>query len=56
MSKQHLFYPIKKILLPTDGSEHSIKAAKYAAEIATKHGSKVTLLHASVTTFLFQEE
>jgi nucleotide-binding universal stress UspA family protein len=45
MVKEHLFYPIKKILLPTDGSEHSIKAAKYAAEIATKHGSKVTLLH-----------
>jgi nucleotide-binding universal stress UspA family protein len=45
MVKEHLFYPIKKILLPTDGSEHSIKAAKYAAEIAMKHGSKVTILH-----------
>lgn len=45
MSNEYVFYPIKKILLPTDGSEHSIKAAKYAAEIATKHGSQVTLLH-----------
>ena len=45
MSPENLFYPLKKILLPTDGSEYSIKAAKYCAEIATKHESKVTLLH-----------
>ena len=45
MSKESIFYPIKKILLPTDGSEVSLKAAKYAAEIAKRRGSKVTLLH-----------
>jgi nucleotide-binding universal stress UspA family protein len=45
MSPKNMFYPIKKILLPTDGSEYSIKAAKYCAEIAIKHESVVTLLH-----------
>lgn len=45
MSTEKIFYPIKKILLPTDGSEYSLKAAKYAVEIASKHGSKITLLH-----------
>lgn len=33
------------ILLPTDGSEHSLKAARYAAEIAEKCGSKVIIMH-----------
>ena len=32
MSEEIHFYPINKILLPTDGSEFSIKAAKYAAK------------------------
>ena len=45
MSDEIAFYPIKKILLPTDGSEFSIKAAKYAAKVAKKHNSKVTILH-----------
>jgi nucleotide-binding universal stress UspA family protein len=45
MSDEILFYPIKKILLPTDGSEYSIKAARYAAKVAEKHNSKVTILH-----------
>ena len=45
MSKDEISYTIENILLPTDGSKYSIKAAKYAAEIAKKHGSKVTLLH-----------
>ncbi len=37
--------PFKKILLPTDGSIHSLKAARYAAELAKICGSEVTLLH-----------
>ena len=45
MAQTLIFYPIKKVLLPTDGSEYSLKAAKYCAEIAKKHGSEVTLLH-----------
>lgn len=31
----------KKILLPSDGSKHSIEAAKVAAEIASHHGGVV---------------
>ena len=45
MSEEIHFYPINKILLPTDGSKFSIKAAKYASKVAKKHNSKVTLLH-----------
>ena len=45
MSDEIHFYPINKILLPTDGSKFSIKAAKYAAKVAKKHDSKVTVLH-----------
>ena len=45
MSKDDALYALGNILLPTDGSKYSIKAAKYTAEIAKKHGSKVTLLH-----------
>ena len=36
---------IKKILTPVDGSKHSLKAAQYAMEIASKMGAKVHLLH-----------
>jgi nucleotide-binding universal stress UspA family protein len=36
-----------KILVPTDGSVYSIKAAKYAARLAGKIGSKVSTLHVS---------
>ena len=35
----------RKILLPTDGSIHSLKAARCAAELAKMCGSEVTLLH-----------
>ena len=35
----------KKILLPTDGSKHSVKAARYAAELAKMCDSEVNLLH-----------
>ena len=34
-----------KILFPTDGSIHSLHAAKYVAELAKNYGSKITLLH-----------
>lgn len=36
---------MSKILLPTDGSEYSLKAATYSIELAKKCGSKVILLH-----------
>jgi nucleotide-binding universal stress UspA family protein len=36
---------IAKILVPTDGSEPSILAARYAAYLATKTDCKVTLIH-----------
>ena len=35
----------KNILVPVDGSEHSSRAIEYAFEIASKFGSKLTLLH-----------
>ncbi|MDH7564383.1 MAG: universal stress protein [Candidatus Bathyarchaeota archaeon] len=34
-----------KILVPVDGSEHSLKALGVAAEIAKKFGGKITLIH-----------
>jgi nucleotide-binding universal stress UspA family protein len=36
---------IKKILVPTDGSEHARKAIEYACELAVKLGATVCLLH-----------
>jgi nucleotide-binding universal stress UspA family protein len=39
-----------KILLPTDGSNHSFKAAKYVAELAKICSSEVTLLHVLKTS------
>ncbi len=35
----------KEILVPIDGSKHSLNAARTAVAIAEKHGSNVTLLH-----------
>ena len=35
---------VKKILLPVDGSEHSMRSAKYAAEIAKPAEAEVVLL------------
>ncbi|MEM3673592.1 MAG: universal stress protein [Candidatus Bathyarchaeia archaeon] len=35
----------KKILVPLDGSEHSLRALNVAVQIAKKFGSKITLLH-----------
>ena len=36
---------VKKILVPTDGSEHARKAIGYACELALKLGATVCLLH-----------
>lgn len=36
---------LKKILVPTDFSKHSIKAVQYAAELANKFEAEVHLLH-----------
>lgn len=35
---------IEKILIALDGSEHSMKAAKYGIDIASKFGSEIVLL------------
>jgi nucleotide-binding universal stress UspA family protein len=35
----------KKILVPLDGSEHSLKALDIAADLAEKYGSELILLH-----------
>ena len=37
---------IKTILVPTDGSEHANKAVELAADIASKYGAKMVILHA----------
>ena len=36
------FKSIKKILIPTDGSEHSIRAAQYGISIAKMVGAQIT--------------
>src|SRR5512138_3519448 len=36
---------MKRILVPVDGSEPSLKAARMAADIALRFGSKLTLVH-----------
>lgn len=41
---------LKKILVPTDFSEHSAKAMRYGAELAAKFGAELHLLHAIETT------
>jgi nucleotide-binding universal stress UspA family protein len=41
--------PIQTILVPTDGSEHSINAAKYILGIAQYCDAQLTLLHAIET-------
>ena len=37
---------LKRILVPTDFSEHSKKALAYAVELAKTYSSEVVLLHA----------
>ena len=36
---------IRKILVPIDGSEHSIKAAKYATRIAKVDNAEISCIH-----------
>jgi len=36
---------LEKILVPLDGSEHSLKALNIATQIAKKFGGKITLIH-----------
>jgi nucleotide-binding universal stress UspA family protein len=36
---------IDKVLVPTDGSQPSLKAAKYAAKLAKMAGAKVKIVH-----------
>lgn len=36
---------IKKILVPVDGSSHSIKAAEWACDVASKFDAELILLH-----------
>ena len=38
-------FDVKKILLPTDGSTHSLKAAEYAAEISKQFDSETHILN-----------
>jgi len=41
---------IKKVLVPTDFSEHSDKAVRYGADLAAKFGGELHLLHVFETT------
>lgn len=36
---------IKKILVPVDGSPHSVKAVELASDLASKYGAEIVLLH-----------
>ena len=36
---------LQKILLPSDGSEYALQAARAAADLASRYGSAVTMLH-----------
>lgn len=47
---------LKKILVPTDFSEHSQKAMFYGAELAKKFGAELHLLHAIEMTPLMYGE
>jgi nucleotide-binding universal stress UspA family protein len=45
---------IRKILVPTDGSDASVSAARYAAEIAACESAQVVLLNVAETSALTQ--
>lgn len=47
---------LKKILVPTDFSEHSAKALLYGAELAKKFGAELHLMHAVEQTPLMYGE
>ncbi len=36
---------IDKMLVPVDGSEHSLEGLKYACRLASKVGAEITVLH-----------
>lgn len=36
---------IRKILVPVDGSQHSVKAVELASDLAPKYGAEIILLH-----------
>ena len=36
---------INKVLIATDGSEHAAKAVAFGADIASKYGAEVLLVH-----------
>ncbi|MBO3832885.1 MAG: universal stress protein [Candidatus Brockarchaeota archaeon] len=38
-------FSFRRILVPLDGSEHSVKALETAVQIALKFGSRITLVH-----------
>ena len=47
---------VKKILAPTDGSDHAGKAIAYAVDLASKYGATLCLLHVvSTPPALFHE-
>lgn len=41
-----------KILVPLDGSDHSLRALEVALELAKSFGSKVTLIHVAQISFI----
>jgi nucleotide-binding universal stress UspA family protein len=47
---------LKKILVPTDFSEHSSKALLYGSELARKFGAELHLMHAIEMTPLMYGE
>src|SRR5262245_53997271 len=47
---------LKRILVPTDFSEHSKNALRYAAAFAEKFGAEVHLLHVFQNLAMFQPE
>src|SRR6266508_1352708 len=46
---------IKKILLPIDGSNASIKAAKYAIKIAKQEKAQLICIHAIILESFYEE-
>src|SRR5262249_15192427 len=47
---------LKQILVPTDFSEHSKNALRYAAAFAEKFGARIHLLHVFQNLAIFQPE
>jgi nucleotide-binding universal stress UspA family protein len=46
---------IKKILVPTDGSDHAKKAIEIASDLALKYGATICLLHVVSLPVIFHE-